>query len=86
MLTTRKAWDHPGEAGLPCVQVPFERVRLTFAMLGVDRHMIGGGMRHYLKALLALGMGSMLPTHAAVADGMSLAGSFWRCTRAADKS
>jgi len=43
-------------------------------------------MRHYLKALLALGMWSMLPTHAAVADGMSLAGSFWRCTRAADRS
>jgi len=43
-------------------------------------------MRHYLKALLAVGIGSMLPSQVAMADGMSLAGSFWRCTRAADKS
>jgi len=43
-------------------------------------------MQHTIKTMLVVGMGFMLPIQESRADGISLAGSLWRCTQAADKS
>jgi hypothetical protein len=39
-----------------------------------------------MRALLLAAIGSVVLSPAAVADGMSLAGSLWQCTRASDQS